>query len=166
MLQFYTTNCCLKNWCIVKSPSLWHHVTKTKHCKPHSNVGVWWASPLESIQCYRLVMILCTPHWSSHIGIVMWLVSPTQQQQLMNLAATDTSISAALPQRLLVPVLQMLHDGSEPLCSPEWPAVTANAQGLSDEFCCRFNYAAIHSATQSVSLYVQGLQFEDCASAT
>lgn len=77
----------------------------------------------------------------------------------MTLAARDSSISPALPQRLLVPVLQMLHDGPEPLCCSEWPAVTANALGLSDEFSCHFNYAAIHSVTQCV----QGLQLEDYA---
>ncbi len=84
----------------------------------------------------------------------------------MTLAARDSSISPALPQRLLVPVLQMLHDGLGPLCSLEWPAVTASAQGLSDEFSCRFNYAAIHSATHSVSHCVQGLQLKDCIERT
>ncbi|TKS76974.1 hypothetical protein D9C73_011064 [Collichthys lucidus] len=86
-------------------------------------------------------------------------MTPSQQHQLMTLAARDSSISPAVPQRLLVPVLQMLHDGPEPLCCSEWPAVTANALGLSDEFSCHFYYAAIHSVTRCV----QGLQSEDYA---
>lgn len=97
----------------------------------------------------------------SDSGIVMWLDSPPQQQHLMTVASRDSSISPPMPQRLLVPVLQMLHDGPGPLFSPEWPAVTANARGLFDEFSCRFNYAAIHSVTHSVSQCVQGLQLED-----
>lgn len=100
---------------------------------------------------------------SSHMDIVMWLVSPCQQQQLMTLADRDSSISPVLPQRLLVPVLQMLHDGPGSLRSPEWPAVTASAQGLSDEFSRRFNYAAIHSATLCVcpGFTARGLQCEN-----
>lgn len=55
------------------------------------------------------------------------------------------------------PCTSMLHDGPETFCGPEWPTVTANAQGLSVEFSCHFNYAVIHSATHSVSHCVQGL---------
>lgn len=65
--------------------------------------------------------------------------------QLMTLAARDSSISPALPQRLLVPVLQMLHGGAGATLLSE-PVLT-----LSDEFSCHFNYAAFHSVTHSVS---------------
>ena len=109
------------------------------------------AVPLDSILCYRLVRILCTALWSSHTCIVMWLVSPSQQQSLMSLPARDSSISSALPLKLLVPVLQCFMMGRSHSVAQSG-LLSASAQGLSDEFSCCFNYAAIHSATQSLSM--------------
>lgn len=82
----------------------------------------------------------------------------------MTLTATDSSISHALPQRLLAS--QMPHDWPAPLYSPELPTVTASAQGLSDELSCRFNYPVVHSATHSAIQFVHGLQLEDCTGRT
>lgn len=98
---------------------------------------------------------------SSHTVYSHVTRSPSHQQQLMTLAATDSSISPALPQRLLVPVLQMLHSAAQSgtLSQPM-------LRDYLDEFSCRFNYAAIHSATPSVSQCVWGLQLEDHAEGT
>lgn len=83
-----------------------------------------------------------------------------QQELLMAQPARNSLISPPLPQRLPVPVLQMLRDGPGPHSSLQWPAVTVSVEGLSDEFSCRFNYAAIHSLTHSISQSVQALHLQ------
>lgn len=76
-----------------------------------------------------------------------WLDSPSQL--ITCSASSDSLISPAVPQRLLVPVLQMLHEGPGHTAARSGPLSQQILRGYLTN--CRFNYATIHSLTQWIS---------------